>query len=524
MPNKKFLFILFLIGIFFRVVNLNWGSPFYFHPDERNIANAVVGLNFPNQMNPHFFAYGSLPIYLIYILSPLSSFFVSDTFSQAIITSRIISSIFSTLLIPLMYIVGKKLAGDKAGTMAAAFSIFSVGFIQFAHFGTFEMFITFFSVLYFFSSLNLAENSNLKWIFITGLLFGILISAKISNAVLILLPILLMVFKEKKLSFRHILVSIQLLTISLLIFIFTNPFSFSDYTSFKRSMMYESSVATGQLPVFYSQIFIKTAPVAYQLSSIFPFLINPFIEFLFLISLFCCFGILAKNRSMNTFALIITFCITFFSQALLLVKWTRYMVPVVPFVLLILSVGIFSYYKKNKKNAILLFYFCLLISFFYCLSFVKTVHLQPDSRIEAASWAGKNISPDARILSEVYDLGIVPFNRYLGNINLINFYDLETLDSSAEKGYYNYLQTKDYIILPSERIYSSRLKNKLSFPKGNKFYTSLFSGALGYKLVYQTDCDIFCSFVFATDKFFQIEQTSKVFDRPTVIIFKNESK
>ncbi len=57
---------LIVVGSILRFYNLTWGAPFYFHPDERNIASSVSQLLFPTNMHPHFFAYGSLPIYTIY--------------------------------------------------------------------------------------------------------------------------------------------------------------------------------------------------------------------------------------------------------------------------------------------------------------------------------------------------------------------------------------------------------------------------------------------------------------------------
>src|SRR6266550_3653895 len=105
--------ILTLLGGLLHFYNLNWGAPFYFHPDERNIASAVSQLQFPHHMNPQFFAYGSLPIYTIYFTGYLTNYVLSflnpapstltPTFGEAILLSRIYSAFFATLLIPLLF-------------------------------------------------------------------------------------------------------------------------------------------------------------------------------------------------------------------------------------------------------------------------------------------------------------------------------------------------------------------------------------------------------------------------------------
>src|SRR5579862_195019 len=75
LSKPNFLLILLtLIGGLLHFYNVNWGAPYYFHPDERNIASAVSQLQFPQQMNPHFFAYGSLPIYAIYFTGVLINY------------------------------------------------------------------------------------------------------------------------------------------------------------------------------------------------------------------------------------------------------------------------------------------------------------------------------------------------------------------------------------------------------------------------------------------------------------------
>src|SRR3989344_2346556 len=195
-----FLILLMLIGGMLRFYDLNWGAPFYFHPDERNIASTISLLRFPEQMNPHIFAYGSLPIYTIYTsgvvinaisnsstgghFSIFNSQFSIDTtvpFEMALIISRFYSAIFSILLIPLIYLIGKRLRDEKTGIFAAGLSTFSVGLIQYAHFGTFEMWLTFFSVILFLVCLNTLKKSSYLSITLLSIISGVLISVKVSS-------------------------------------------------------------------------------------------------------------------------------------------------------------------------------------------------------------------------------------------------------------------------------------------------------------------------------------------------------
>src|ERR1022692_1861939 len=67
---------LILLSLILRFYGLNWDMGNSFHPDERQILFHVTAVGWPSSMaqfldvdhsplNPHFFAYGSFPIYLL---------------------------------------------------------------------------------------------------------------------------------------------------------------------------------------------------------------------------------------------------------------------------------------------------------------------------------------------------------------------------------------------------------------------------------------------------------------------------
>ena len=519
-----FIFLLTFIGGIFRFYNLNWGSPFYFHPDERNIASSVASINFPNQMNPHFFAYGSFPIYLIYVTSLVLDLFLKsqDLFMQAIVISRFYSSILSLSLIPSVFFVGTKLYNRKVGLLAAAFCTFSVGFIQFAHFGTFEMWLTFLGVWFFYFSLRLVKNLNLKNIVIAGVVFGLLLSTKISSLPLFILPvitIILNLLSRIKIRKMHLLLlkiflkTLILIFVSLIIFTAFSPYVFLDFKSFLSSMQYESSVVLGTLPVFYTGEFFNSIPVLFQFTKIYPFLLNPILTIIFIPSfLYLCFkGIKTKNPQyliLNTFYLIL-----FLPQAFLFAKWTRYIVPTLPFMYLIIAIFLEKFISKKILSI-------MLISVVFAGSYFITAFINQDTRVEASLWAKENIPAKSIVLSEVYDMGIVPFNQYLRNITLFNFYDLDQSQKIKSLELKNALAGNEYIILPSPRISKTRLLNKEKFPYAYKFYFNLMNKTSRYQKVYETPCDIFCKISYLGNPVYAFEQTTNVFDRPTVFIFK----
>src|SRR5258706_15936411 len=110
------------IGAFLRFYNLDWGDPFYFLPDERNVASSISQLIFPSQLNPHFFAYGSFPIYLVFLIGIIVNLFHQSnvSFQQAIIISRAISAMLSLLTIPSVFFITKRITGNYFPATLAA--------------------------------------------------------------------------------------------------------------------------------------------------------------------------------------------------------------------------------------------------------------------------------------------------------------------------------------------------------------------------------------------------------------------
>ncbi len=526
-----FVLLLTIVGALLHFYNLNWGAPFYFHPDERNIASAVSRLEFPSEMNPQFFAYGSVPIYIIYFTGILLSKFQTTvvSFELAIQISRAYSALFATALIPILFLIGRKLKNETVGLVAAFLATTSVGFIQYAHFGTFEMWLTFFSVLLFWACLTIKHLTKQKTLTL-GLLTGILVAIKISH--LVILPIIFLVIvlkkwqekKNKLLPFFLHTISIVLLFIISAFFVYytSNPFVFIDTTSFKSTMDYESSLALGKFPVFYTGEFFNSIPIIFQFNKIYPFLLNPLITILFIPSFFYLLwkSIQTKNQS---YKLLTTFfLILFLSQAFLFAKWTRYMIPTLPFVFLIIAIALSNFFnnKRQQFNNVTMITI-VIINTIFAFSYFITAFVKPDTRVAAYQFAQKTVPFASPILSEVYDLGIVPFNDSYTNIILFNFYELDNNSPDVTTGgLQRELSQREYIVLPSQRIIKTRLMNNENFPQGNVFYKNLSNGSLGYKKIYETPCDLFCKITYLGNPSYRFEETANVFDRPTVMIFK----
>ena len=350
---RKLIFIALVLILFYtRFVNLGWGLPYPMHPDERNMAVAVQRLSCPNDirantgvhpyqllttnydlkecLNPHFFAYGQLPLYLAYGGIELTHLFTATitppTFIEATLALRTISALASILLVlVLMKIVNLILKKNKlyklynfTNFITLIFFIFQPYAIQLSHFGTTESLLMLFYSLIIYYSLKLLHPTTypLQPIMLLGLFSGLALGTKISTLLFLGVPMLAMCFKmfvhifaiggtiegaqkartkfapnqaiEALANFLgsvnrdgicrktlNLLVMVMTyISISLFFFILSSPHNFLNWTEFIGSMNYESGVGLGTYLPFYTRQFTNTIPVLFQFEKILPYVLG----------------------------------------------------------------------------------------------------------------------------------------------------------------------------------------------------------------------------------------------------------
>ncbi len=554
------LFLFVLVGSVLRLYNLNWADSFV-HPDELNIGYAVSNIHVPDNANPEFFAYGSFPIYVTYAAGVLQNIFKGAvdvwfvSVEQALTIGRHLSALTSIILIPLIYYASCLLGASRGFALTGAtLYTFLIGNIQFAHFATFETFLTCFYVLTYMAAINAYAKSTFRSFLLLGIIIGLTIGTKIVSLYLIGLPIGILflqnISKGEKLVFKDILSMFHLprslinnlagcMLAIVCTFFITNPFVALDYASFVNSLNYERGVATGTLPVFYTRNFNETVPFVYQLRHVLPFLSG----YIFVgigtvaVTAIALYGVRTIRRNPALVLFLYVFLgYTAFHMSMF-VKWSRYMIPaLVLLVIAVIYVASKLYLilsKQYLKTGVIVIVMVLIAEVVFRGVSFFTIYTQPDSRQRAAQWLTENISPHQAILSEALDPNIIPFNASLGvQITLIDMYELDESETSYSR-LARTLETTDYILLPSDRVSSAALRLPHRYPIAANYYTALFAGDLGFTHVYETApraCIIpehiskrlpnAVEVLLCPTNIHSSEGTFYVFDHPTVHIFK----
>jgi len=525
--RREFIFLLILTisGGLLRYYNINWDEGLSFHPDERNIANSVSQINFFNQMNPHFFAYGGFLIYLYRLMAEIQVKITGDInwvyhWGYINIIGRTIQAFFATLTIPLFYILARKAAGKTSAFISSILFTFTVSLIQTAHYAITETLLVLSIVLISLLSIRLLKNFSVKNTILCAIVCGISIASKIIAISFLLIPLMvfLLSVKTSKKYVRTLKLGILFLAVTSAFFAIFSPYAFLDYKDFISSLKYESAVAIGSLPVPYTLQFDKTTPYIFQIKNFFWQL--GLAALLWIPGLIIVLITSVKKRNFKILILIPFLIFYFLYVGQWHTKFLRYMIPIIPLLIFFSGYFLAYIYQKNMfwgKILIVLFCFSNILWSFAFFS----IYTRQQTRIAASEWIYDNIAAGSKILGEHWDDELpVPLQNHNPGQYKIQQLTIYNPDNENKRKYYaEKLASSDYIIINSRRLYGTIMYLPEKYPLTSKYYKLLFSGDLGYKEIAEfTSYPQLLGIMINDDK---SEETFQVYDHPKVIIFQN---
>jgi hypothetical protein len=532
----KFLHILgiILLGALLRFYKLDWGQGLFTHPDEYHIVGSVAQLIFPKQMNPHFFSYGTVIIYLIFFTQEIFKHFPIT--SNLFLIGRFYSALFSTLTIFIVYKISQSFMHKRFAYLAAFLVAMTPGLIQQAHYATPESALTFFILGSLFFSIKFLKQNKIMLLILASVFLGLAMGVKISSIVFLLPLIIVIGIKSfsKKISIKSLPIFIKQISKALPKFIgffsissFTAisilavvaPYIFLDFPAFRGNLEYEGGLAVGKFSVFYTRQFINTIPVIFQLGKILPYSLGPLLlMFSFVGFLFVAINFIRKPKA-ELAIIIITFLSIFMANAFLFAKWTRFIAPTFPFFAIFASFLLDRFYLISKSISKICSIILLIGTILWTTAFFS-IYLRPDVRITASNWIKNNLPKNSNILVEGGNMIDIPLGGNFDRISL-DFYNLET-DIQARSLIISELDKSDYFLIQSRRVFMNHQRLPKIFPITANFYNSLFNGNMGFAEIKE-----FSSYPMLQIGNFKIEfpdeaaeETWSVFDHPVIRIFE----
>lgn len=527
--------LLALLGLaLFLRLHLMWDEGYLFHPDERQIYIIADSLSFPwppdwgllfspsSPWNPGFFAYGSLPIYLLRICANLAGLIRPglDTLNDIHLVGRALSALFDAGAIYLVYRLGHKLYNDWVGLLAAAFVTLSVLHIQLSHFYTVDTLLTFFVILVVSTAVDLARRPTLGRGLWLGVTFGLALATKVSAAPLALVVGLAWLFgrlrgvqgakegespRPPALAWRRVIAGGTLSGLmALMVFVICEPYALIDVVTFAVDVIHESYMARGLADIPYTRQFIGTAPYLYPLQQI------------VLWSLGVPLGIIALAATVGATVRALTdtlrgrwvgagerwlplaWVLVYFGLAGgFHVKFLRYMLPILPFLCLWAAWALVGLLGATGRWASLRralggvgLGVALVGAALYAAAYLNIYH-QRHTWVQATAWLCEHVPPESHLLIEHWD-DPLPMIQGTGDLRCHRRYEYTELcvydpdDTYKLESILSALERGDYIILSSNRLYNTIPRLPQRYPLTSRYYELLMGERLGYELVYFT--------------------------------------
>jgi len=485
--------VIILLGALARISGINWDSGFHFHPDERMLIMVADRIHFWSQMNPDFFNYGSLPVYVLVGISQSIDWFFGTMFNNydgLLIVGRWISTIADLMVVLLVYKIALQLSHKKNTALWSAF-FYAVAFfpIQNSHFFIVDTFLNLFSTLLIYQLLVFRNNPSYRRVILIGITFATAITSKVSA--ILFLPVILLVllypppqhenivqkilhlFQKKVLHnsqgiltilkkdmLRLVLFGLVSLAFSFLFM----PYAFIEYKRFMSDILQQLKMNSDPYIFPYTLQYVDTLPYWYYLKNIFLWGLGPVISMLGIIGLIRL--IYPKYQLQTTkYIFLLFYLIYFLVIGRSAVKFMRYMLLMYPLFAVLAGYGVSaiqnSKFKLHSLNHLpikvsrlpVLFSVVIIIASVFWTSLFLNIYSRPNTRIQATAWINQFIPPGSVLGVEHWDDRVPIFDP--GNYKYVELtlYDLPD-DQNKINRHYRALQSVDYVIIASNRLYT----------------------------------------------------------------------
>jgi len=238
-----------------RLLGIAWGLPdethlFSYHPDEYFSLNAALNLFLDQDPNPHFFNYPSLYLYLVAaVCLPLHGWMPLDDLSQLpdilrafTLDARLMTVLLALATVLVTYGVGKRLAGRRAGLLAAFLVAVAPGHVLYSHFAAVDVALTLFVTLTLYTAMVLMTDGRLKIAALAGVAAGAAAATKYNGALALLMPLVVLgqgLINDRDKRKAHAVRVCAVVLLAVVAFAVLSPYVFLDWERAGRDIAFE---------------------------------------------------------------------------------------------------------------------------------------------------------------------------------------------------------------------------------------------------------------------------------------------
>ncbi|MDD5222529.1 MAG: glycosyltransferase family 39 protein [bacterium] len=413
--DRWLVFLILFLALILRLRGISLLLPYFESgPDERYLIDPALHILKTGDLNPHFFWYGSFPIYWITVIyglvlgigcwagggintigKCLADFGAYDHGFELFYLGRVTSIAFGLATIYLVYVLGRRLFNRETGILSAWFFALAPLHIYFSQIFKVDISLLFFTLLAFYFFLNILEGGKFRDYLWAGVFMGLALGTKYFYVVSF--PLFAVLFRPGVPRIKELVKGGLVLYLALLILLATCPFAVLDWPDFKQQMDFMTDNINH---LVYGRVetlsFLSIG--FHRLAYIFPLFFGPLI---FVTSLWggvrmvltdwrraVLFWILPAGYFLSS---------TWYTRDL----YPQYQFPIFPFVVLAGSWVLVSLCQSRSGAGRFLGWGILLLSTVFFLSDLKYPHFSGIHHPyrEAGKWVGENIPRDSRVLT-----------------------------------------------------------------------------------------------------------------------------
>ena len=517
--------ILFFFAAAVRLYRVDWDQHHFFHPDERAIGFAVDRLSFsPLQLNPHFFAYGSLTLYVIKGATALLGNIHQSLrgYDASVFAGREISALLGAATAVLLAMLGGRLYGRRVGLLAGFLMAATVLHVQNSHFATSDVPMTFLILLALYFLVRVVESGRFRDYAGSGLAAGLAIATKFS-ALPIFLAIGVAILYRWAIEGRGSRAALRgagLLLFVVVGFVVGQPYAVLDFYAFRNDIVEQSRMVrhAGIFP--YTNQYIGVPKYLYDLGQMVLWGMGPLLGLAAVAGTILSFQGAVRKRRMAEIVLL-AWVVPFFAiTGSFDVKFPRYLLPIYPMLILWGAAGLAAWAARNRIGKLAVA--AVLVATLFWLAAFMRIYTRPHIVVTASEWFYQNVPARTKVASQHWDEGFpfpLPGDRNPDRYQVMNlgYYEPDTPEKISE--ICRNLAASEYAVFQTKRIYGSVTRAPEKFPLTTRYFYRLFAGDLGFTLTNEFASRPALFGVEIPDEL--ADESFSVYDHPKVLIFRN---
>ena len=512
-----------------RLTNINWDQTHFFHPDERAVVSAVQRITFkPLNLDPDWFNYGTLPIYIAKITSTVIGAFDphAKTYDGIIVNGRATSAVIGTLTVLVLIFLGRRLYGLETGLLAGLLLAVCFLHVQNSRFLTVDVTLTFFVLLALSQLTRLCEEGRPGRFLGAGFCIGLALATKFSAMPLFLPLGIAALFRWREDGFaRAAGWTLLALLAAVAGFAFGEPYGLLNFSRFYRDVAEQSVMVRNAGAYPYTTQYMHLTKYWYEVEQLVLWCMAPLLGLTAVWATASRPLVAWRSRRAAEWVLLSWVVPFFLVTGWFEVKFPRYLLPIYPVMILWAADALMRLRGRRPALGRLLIAVVVGGTLLHTVAFVSSTYTRDHTVVEASRWTYRHVPAGSKILSQDWDEGF-PMGLPEGNAGSYKVTDF---------GYYGQpdnhakmvklakeLASTDYIIFQTKRLYGATTRAPERYPLTNNYFYQLFAGDLGFTLIHE---------MAARPSLFGFEipdeladESLTVYDHPKVLFFQNTGR